>query len=103
MARIKESSVKRQLIKSLNKLAKSHPLWHAPWSDRYTSGLPDRVVVFTLQERTTLFIECKRPGEPLRKLQAKTIEAMRYAGAYVRVYRGEPVESLEDLMNLPME
>lgn len=46
------------------------------------AGVPDRVVV---APTGTVFVETKRPGGKLRRLQEQTIEKMRRAGAEVHV------------------
>lgn len=46
------------------------------------SGVPDRVVV---TPTGTLFVETKRPGGNLRRLQAQVIEKLRRAGAEIHV------------------
>ena len=46
------------------------------------SGVPDRVVVTPMG---TVFVETKRPGGKVRRLQEVVIEKMRRAGAEVHV------------------
>lgn len=47
-----------------------------------TNGVPDRIVI---GNRRTVFVETKRPGEKLRRLQEVIIAEMRSQGADVRV------------------
>jgi hypothetical protein len=46
------------------------------------AGVPDRVVVTPAR---TVFVEAKRPGGKLRRLQQEVTEKMRRAGAEVHV------------------
>lgn len=57
------------------------------------SGVPDRVVATPLG---TVFVETKRPGGKLRRLQEVVIEKMRRAGA--EVYVVDSVAGVDELV-----
>lgn len=46
------------------------------------AGVPDRVII---TPQATVFVEVKRPGTKLRRLQQEVTEKMRRAGAEVHV------------------
>lgn len=62
------------------------------------AGVPDRVVI---TPAATIFVEVKRPGGRLRRLQQMTIEKMRVAGADVRVIG--TIDAADDLVGVLVE
>lgn len=58
------------------------------------AGVPDRVVI---APAGTVFVEVKRPGGQLRRLQQVVIEKMRQAGAEVHVV--DTIERVDELVD----
>ncbi|OYO00726.1 nuclease [Enemella evansiae] len=58
------------------------------------AGVPDRVVI---APRATVFVETKRPGGKLRRLQEVVIGSMRRAGAEVHVV--DTVAGVDELVD----
>lgn len=87
MATTPEHKVKLKLRKALKELQVELPVWFSPIADRYTTGLPDYLVVFAGR---AVFIECKSPKGKLRPAQLFVKKLIEQAGARYVVYRGEP-------------
>jgi hypothetical protein len=98
----KESSIVRSILDDLR--SRGRAVWFrknhgGPFG---AAGVPDIEVVFrtmTTDPAIVVFLEVKKPGEKPTALQDATMEAIRRAGAYVRVVRSkaEAVEFLESL------
>lgn len=58
------------------------------------AGVPDRVVI---ARAATVFVEVKRPGGRLRRLQQVVIDKMRRAGAEVHVV--DTIEGVDELVH----
>lgn len=58
------------------------------------AGVPDRIVI---APASTVFVEVKRPGDRLRRLQQVVIDKMRGAGATVHVV--DTIAGVDDLVD----
>ncbi len=78
-----EARVKSKLLRYIQALIQEgHRVWTHTLSDRYQSGMPDRIIIFN---GMTLYWECKATGRELRKLQAYEAKKIVEAGGVYEV------------------